>query len=447
MTVTDPAGGATTAATTATVTAAPITMTGGVQYASTPRSSDTRMFAVATFSDADGYTSSGDYQATISWGDGLPPSVGFVDGGAGVFRVCGNYHYTSDGTYTVTATVTDRDGRTATATSTVVVGDVIAGQTSQVQIGPFSNTDPTPSYAATIWWGDGASSVGYVEGGAYSYVAGSHAYAAPGEYTVTALVTDTTSGQTITATSWVDAAPAAVLGYGGTLAATIGQATSSTTPLATLTGSASLATSAVVDWGDGTTSTTNVVHNGGIAELLASHVYVTAGDFGVTMEVYDAAGRLVGAVASAVAAIGQTSVDGPAFVPGNSRYTYIFNVPPTPPDQIDPNPAVTNGNLAAAILNGQGDVVGWMVNATFVNKPAKTTLKLTNWERGNPNNAVVLTVIVVQVTVSNLNNGQTFTPATQSSVPLLDPRMVTIDGKKTQGILGKMFFSHPYPLV
>ena len=111
------------------------------------------MFAVATFSDADGYTSSGDYQATISWGAGLPPSVGFVDGGAGVFRVCGNYHYATEGTYTVTATVTDRDGRSATATSTVVVGDVIAGQTSQVQIGPFSNTDPTPFYVATIWWG------------------------------------------------------------------------------------------------------------------------------------------------------------------------------------------------------------------------------------------------------------------------------------------------------
>ena len=153
---------------------------------------------------------------------------------------------------------------------------------------------------------------------------------------MTASVTDVTDGQTITATSWVDAAPAAVLGYGGALAAAVGQATSSTTPLAVFTGSASLAASAVVDWGDGTAPVGAAVQQlgYGLAEVLGSHTYATAGVYAVKTLVYDATGALIGAAVSMVEADGPKSVDGPAFVPGNSQYTYAFDVLPMGADKI-----------------------------------------------------------------------------------------------------------------
>ena len=203
---------------------------------------------------------------------------------------------------------------------------------------------------------------------------------------MTASVTDVTSGQTITTTSWVDATPAAVLGYGGALAAAVGQATSGTTPLAVFTGSASLAASAVVDWGDGTRPCAAVQQLGyGLAEVLGSHTYATAGVYAVKTLVYDATGALIGAAVPMVEAAGPAAVTGPAVVPGNSYYTYIFGVPPIDSDKIAKwtfrDSTVGGAYTATQISNQAGKPVRFNLEQGFANQPAQGDLHLSTGSR------------------------------------------------------------------
>ena len=101
------------------------------------------------------------------------------------------------------------------------------------------------------------------------------------------------------------------------------------------------------------------------------------------------------------------------------------------------NVGVSNGTqpaaLSAALLDGQGNIIGWLVTATFANTPAVTTLKLTNWRKGDPTNVIALDVTVVEVDVKNPAGANAFSTGVPSSSglavsPLGNP--VTIDDKK-----------------
>jgi hypothetical protein len=63
---------------------------------------------VATFTDPNGMHV-GQYAATISWGDGTPPTIGVISGpnGSGVYTVSGSHTYTKAGPVTLTVTVVD----------------------------------------------------------------------------------------------------------------------------------------------------------------------------------------------------------------------------------------------------------------------------------------------------------------------------------------------------
>jgi probable HAF family extracellular repeat protein len=75
---------------------------------------------VASFTDTDGDPAS-NYTATISWGDGNN-SVGTIQANAtGGFDVTGTNTYNAAGNYTMTVTIVDSDGTTATATSSATV--------------------------------------------------------------------------------------------------------------------------------------------------------------------------------------------------------------------------------------------------------------------------------------------------------------------------------------
>ncbi len=194
---------------------------------------------LATFTDADPNGQTGDYTATITWGDGQT-STGTVAADpniAGQFDVTGSHLFVEDGVFSGTSTppfsvtITDTDQHlsstpavpraTVTVNPTVVVNDAplsstattIAAQTEgntfTVEIGTFTDADPNGQfgdYTVTISWGDGATSTGSLTqpGGPNTpfVVSGTHTYAeerpngslsGPGSlpYQVTAQITDT----------------------------------------------------------------------------------------------------------------------------------------------------------------------------------------------------------------------------------------------------------------
>ncbi|HVX63672.1 MAG TPA: carboxypeptidase regulatory-like domain-containing protein, partial [Pirellulales bacterium] len=145
---------------------------------------------VATFTDANPNGVSGDYTATIDWGDGSSLSFGTISvNPGGGFLVTGSHVYAEYGTRAVTVTVSDVGGSAATAHSTAEIADApltaagltissTEGATFSGDVATFTDANPAgaaPDYSATIYWGDGASSAGTIAAGAGGFtVSGSH---------------------------------------------------------------------------------------------------------------------------------------------------------------------------------------------------------------------------------------------------------------------------------
>jgi hypothetical protein len=100
----------------ASVGDAPLTATGVTVSTPTAFSG-----VVATFTDANSGAPLGDFSATIDWGDSTPTSTGTIGSGAGQFSVSGAHTYASPGSRTVTVSIHDVGGATATATSALSV--------------------------------------------------------------------------------------------------------------------------------------------------------------------------------------------------------------------------------------------------------------------------------------------------------------------------------------
>ncbi len=174
--------------------------------------------AVATFTDADPEGQIGQYSATIAWGDGSTSAGIVASNGQGGFTVTGSHTYAAQGQETVTVTINDVGGASASATDQITVADApITGaglsipnqQPAAITGLPLaaftdSGAPVTASQIVTsIDWGDGtAQSAGTVTvvGNVYT-VAGSHTYAAGGAYTITVTLLATDGGSSVTTTT------------------------------------------------------------------------------------------------------------------------------------------------------------------------------------------------------------------------------------------------------
>jgi hypothetical protein len=171
---------------------------------------------VATFidqADASGtrYSTTGDFTATIHWGDGNDSS-GTVSYANGTYSVSGSHTYFDEGSYPVTVDVQDDGGSklTGMGKTTIGVGDapltdtstapapqpgaIEGSSTSTLVVASFTDGNPgnhSGDFTAVIHWGDTTSSAGAVSyaGGTY-HVSGSHTYLDEGSYQVTVDLSD-----------------------------------------------------------------------------------------------------------------------------------------------------------------------------------------------------------------------------------------------------------------
>ena len=191
LTVSDSTNLSGTASTTATVSAATmLTANAGGPYTGTTAQA-------VTFNGA-GSSDPKSEALSFAWS--------FGDGGKAT-GVSPTYTYAAAGTFTVTLTVTNTDGTTASATTTAVItapGTLAAiftspstGNVSQILTFDGSTSTAPGTDTLTYTWGFGDGTMG-------SGVTVTHAYTAPGSYTVSLTVTDganqasTTNGVTIT---------------------------------------------------------------------------------------------------------------------------------------------------------------------------------------------------------------------------------------------------------
>ena len=149
-------------------------------------------------------------------GSVVSTTINFGDGSALVNAISASHTYSTAGTFTVTATVTDNLGATASQTAVVSVTAANKPPIATLSVTPLSGYAPitvTASTAASsdpdgtiagsvINWGDGTSSAG---------PSASHVYSTAGTYTITATVTDNLGATSSTTSSVTAQSPQVVV--------------------------------------------------------------------------------------------------------------------------------------------------------------------------------------------------------------------------------------------
>jgi parallel beta-helix repeat protein len=252
------------------------------------------------------------YSASIAWGDGQT-SAGTISA-PNANAVSGTHAYLEEGPYTVSVTVTDSTGATATGSASNSVADATLSATGATlstvesgsvsgRVASFSDADPNAAatdFGANINWGDQASSAGAVtsDGSGGFLVGGSHVYAEEGTYSVTVMVSDAGGASTTATTSaGVSDAAIALTGVAGFREHHRSNFTASVAMLTDADpGGTTTDYAGQINWGDGTTSacpSTSCaisVRAGGGFTVSGSHNYRNNGTYTVTITLTDAGG-------------------------------------------------------------------------------------------------------------------------------------------------------------
>jgi len=319
---------------------------------------------VANVTDTSLTDTASNFSASIAWGDGTT-SAGVVAGASGSFTVSGTHTYASIGNFTATVSVTHvPTNTTVTATSTahVVPGLAAMGVTFTATpnvafngvVATLTDTnlaDTGASFTGSIAWGDGSTSAANVAGGGGSFtVAGTHTYAAAGNFTVTVTITHTASAVTVTATSTAKVSKA-LAATGATLTAI--QGVPFTASVATFTDTNLSDTPASfsvnVAWGDGTSSLGTVAGAAGSFSASGTHTYVTSGTFTITVTILQTGTGEVATATSTATVSSQLAASGINFtaVSGVSATYSVATV-------TDANLSDTASSLTATIDWGDG---------------------------------------------------------------------------------------------
>jgi uncharacterized protein (TIGR03118 family) len=171
---------------------------------------------VATFSTTDLKAGTGEFAAVINWGDGQTSQGTIVATGAGHFRVVGDHTYAQPGSFTISSTISDDEGKSVSDASTAAVSapSIVAQGLSVApgRRGSFSGNVatftspvavPPGQFAAVINWGDGTTSSGVVtssagpSGVSTFTVSGSHHFAKRKLGPATVTIVESGGGQAV----------------------------------------------------------------------------------------------------------------------------------------------------------------------------------------------------------------------------------------------------------
>jgi hypothetical protein len=254
---------------------------------------------VATFTSGNPSAVASGFTATIDWGDGTTTAGAIAEDASNTFHVSGTHTYKEEGSFTPTITVkgvtttvsasptaTVADSPLSPGLGAPVLGTEGASLTSIVATFTDANQGaPVSDFTAEINWGDGTSSAGTVtaeggtpNGGLFS-VSGTHTYDEEGAYLISVTINDVGGSRTIARTQ-ASIKDAPLTGMPITITPTAQFAFR--VPVASFTDANPNGTAsdfhAVIDWGDGTPSTTgSVVANGsGGFNVIGAHTYSVA---------------------------------------------------------------------------------------------------------------------------------------------------------------------------
>ena len=224
---------------------------------------------------------------TVDYGDGTGPLAATADG-----AVCTgpSHSYTAAGTFTIKVTVLAANGRAASSSTTIKVYSLAVGAisvsgtaTEGSSVTASAGFTPTGSqtYKCKVDYGDGSGAQnGTISGSTCK--GPSHKYGRPGSFQITVTVTGTkgNTGSSIRTLDVANVMPVVTASLPST-----GKIGSSVTVTASFTDPGTTETYQVfVDWGDGLRIP---IQLGCGRSFSASHVYKTAGDYPVVVEVSD----------------------------------------------------------------------------------------------------------------------------------------------------------------
>jgi hypothetical protein len=334
---------------------------------------------VATFTDADPFGTTGDFTATIDWGDGTAPTTGTVvatgtSPNGTTFRVTGTHTYAEEGPYQTQVTVTDVGGSKTVAVGTANVGDAALTATGVTVTAPifpaFSGviakfTDANPGaplsdFTATIDWGDGITSPGIVAvnpAGGFQ-VSGTHLYGAVRTYSATVLIQDV-GGSKTTAVSSITITDVPIT-PGTPIALTSVEGQPFTAQVATFTNtnpnSVIADFTATIDWGDGTATSPGIIGQlaNGTFTVTGTHTYTeesAAGTpYAITVSIKDIGGST--ATAHATAAVSDAPLSSQGSTVTATVGTALVDVPVA--TFTDANPFGTAADFTVVINWGDG---------------------------------------------------------------------------------------------
>ena len=274
-----------------------------------------------TFTDTESTGDSADYLATIHWGDGTS-SQGVVthDATSGHYSVAGTHIYLRQGTVSISIRIEKQGAAELVVEDSFSVWsvsrqfDTVDVSSGEIVLATFEHRFALSGYAATVDWGDGtveAATLRSVTGNGSSeflqaQVVGAHTYASPGDYTVTITIAGNgtravyEAGGTVNhGTTLATSFPLTVVTQ--TLSGVISDIVVAKEVLfdgevATFTDSSSTTNPAdyvaVIDWGDGVTSTGAVSFDSttGVYSVAGTHTYPAVGGVVVSVRISKVAG-------------------------------------------------------------------------------------------------------------------------------------------------------------